>query len=217
MHSAGFPSLNTLAVSGNQIERRDLLPLLLGARDRPTLTLVDAGLSLARMSNAAGVRVRIVTATQLRGDLFASLTPASASRVTALMLMRAEVTAKGLNAAARAFDPAALREVEFNDIALKNEGAASFAEAFKNYKLETLRFPSCRIQSGGVAALAGSSVLDSVKVLDLSGNVIGKAGAAALTKSAHLGNLQRLELTDWRVGADERKLLKAKFGKKLVI
>ena len=43
------------------------------------------------------------------------------------------------------------------------------------------------------------------------------AGATALVKSQHLGKLERLELTDWRVGADEKKALKAKFGKKLVI
>ena len=45
----------------------------------------------------------------------------------------------------------------------------------------------------------------------------GGRRAAALATSEHLGNLERLELTDWRVSAAEQKLLKSKFGKKLVI
>ncbi len=218
LRSPNFPALVSLSVTRNDIEYPELLPLLLGAAERPELALTFNGLTLRRWCGKDGVRFGIDIPTQLRAELFGGLAGvAAATQVTALRVFRAEITSKGLKALAKAFDPAALKHFEFRDLAMKNEGAEQFATAFAGYKLETLRLPVCRIQASGTAALANSPLLASVKVLDLSGNGIGKAGAEALAKSPYLGNLTRLELTDWRVGKAEQKLLKAKFGKKLVL
>jgi uncharacterized protein (TIGR02996 family) len=217
LRSPHFPALATLDLSQNDIYYPDLLPMLLAVADRPELTIQFDGVTLLRERDKNGLRVSIDITAQLRSDLFTALAPGAAKRVTRFSVSRAQATAAGLRAAARAFDPAALRELELYDMPLKNEGAEAFAEAFRNYTLQTLRLSTCRIQASGVAALAGSPVLDSVRVLDLTGNAIGKAGAAALAASEHLGNLERLELTADRVSAAEQKLLKAKFGKKLVM
>ncbi len=217
LRSPNFPALTEVGVYGNQVDDRKLLPLLLGAPDRPELALTTGGVAFRRRAGPDGVRVA-VEANGRTGDPLAELRRfPGAERVVGLRVLRFEVGSAGLRAAAKAFDPAALRELEFREVPLKNDGAEALVAAFAGYRPEVLRLSFCRVQAGGTAALADSPLLDSVKVLDLSGNGIGKAGAAALVKSGHLARLERLELTGGRLGADELKALKAKFGKKLVL
>jgi uncharacterized protein (TIGR02996 family) len=215
LRSPNFPAL-TDVVLGNDLDYPDILPLLLGAAEREELVLTFRGLTARRWCGKDGMRVGIDIPTQLRSDLFSGLAGVAAAKyVKALRLSRAQLTPPGLKAMAKAFDPATFKELEFREVAMKNEGASDFATAFKDCKLETLRLAFCGIQATGIAALAASPLLASVKVLDLSGNSIGKGGADALANSPYLGNIQKLELTGQRLGHHEKKTLKAKFGKKL--
>jgi uncharacterized protein (TIGR02996 family) len=215
LRSPNFPAL-TDVVLGNDLDYQDILPLLLGAAERQELVLTFRGLTARRWCGKDGMRVGIDIPTQLRSDIFTRVAGvAAAKRVKALRVSRAQITPPGLRAMAKAFDPATFKELEFREVEMKNEGASDFATAFKDHKLETLRLAFCGIQATGIAALAASPLLASVKVLDLSGNSIGKGGAEALANSPYLGNLEKLELTGNRVGQAEKKMLKAKFGKKL--
>jgi hypothetical protein len=66
-----------------------------------------------------------------------------------------------------------------------------------------------------VAALIASPLVNTLRTLDLSGNNIGKAGASALLKAEVPPALEELILTDCRLGEDEKKQLRAKFGAKV--
>ncbi|MBA4067887.1 MAG: hypothetical protein C0501_30140 [Isosphaera sp.] len=217
LRSPHLPSLAEVRLTTDVLPGEELLPLLLGAADRPELTLTSPGVELSRWSEPTGVRVGIDAEGQAVGDLFGRLTRTAATRrVTGVTVSGGGVTAAGLRAAAKAFDPAALRELLLFDLPLKNEGAAALAAAFAGYPLESLRLSFCRVQAAGVAALANSSLLDSVRELDLTGNSVGQSGVAALLRSEHLGRLGRLELSNDRLTVEGKKALKAKFGKKLV-
>jgi hypothetical protein len=217
LRSSNFPALLSLTLDGNEVAAADVLPLLLGAAGRTRLELRHHGATFVRMSDPDGVRVVVVIPTQLRENLFTGLSAGAARAVRGFAVSRAEATAKGLRALARALDPGTLKELAFREMVMKNDGAEELAAAFRDFRPETLCLPACRLQASGVAALANSPLLGAVKVLDLTGNTIGKAGAVALVKSPHLGKIQKLELTDWRLGADEKKALKATFGKKLIM
>jgi len=218
LRSANFPALTSVIVGSNPLEYRGLLALLLSARERPELTLACQGLRMIRTLGKNTLRIHLLDAEAFNDQIFDGFTTSlAAKRVTTFAASRTVPTQKGLKALANSFSPNVLKEIELRDMRLKNDGLIQFLAEFATYRLETLRLPMCQIQASGIAALAASPLLDSVKTLDLTGNAIGKAGTTALTKSEHLGNLEKLEITDWRVSVEERKLLKAKFGKKLVM
>jgi uncharacterized protein (TIGR02996 family) len=219
LRSPHWPALETVGVARNRIADEELLPVILGAAERPRLTLVGDGVRVATVRNREGLRLEIDTVNRIGPGFFRGAEPSRAKRVTGLRLSDERLEPGTLAAVAETFDPSTLREIELRDLSLRNEGVAEFVQAFQSYKLRTIRVVECRITAAGVAALVDSPVVESVKTLDLTGNNIGKAGVAGLLKSMHLANLERLELTDWMPGymGDERKALKKKFGKKLVL
>jgi uncharacterized protein (TIGR02996 family) len=199
LRSPHFPALTCVAVGSTRIDRTELLPVLVAAPERPDLSLVAGNLTVRRVCSAAGDELTVNVPTQLRADLFSRLTPASAKRVTALRVERAQLTPAGLRAVAAAFDPAALKGLTFAATSLRNEGAEALVTAFAGYKPEALRLTGCRITATGVAALVNSPLVDSVKTLDLNGNNIGKAGVVGLLKSSRLGSLGHLFMSLWGV------------------
>jgi len=213
LRSANFPALAMVDVSNNSIDPADLLPVVLEAAPRPELLVTFQGFNFRRWCGPAGMRVAIDHELQPHDDLFAHLRDCAAARqVSSLRLSRIAIGTEAIRALAASLAPEMLRELEFRDMAIRNDGAATLALAFRDYRLDILRLPFCRIQSSGIAALAESALMESVKVLDLSANSIGKGGAEALARSPRLDNLDRLILTGWKVGGHEQKRLGERFG-----
>ena len=82
-------------------------------------------------------------------------------------------------------------------------------------RLESLQICSYMgggIQEGGTAALAACPQLSRLRKLDLTGNAMGEEGAKALADSPYLGNLTELRVSDYRLSAEARSLLLARFG-----
>jgi hypothetical protein len=65
--------------------------------------------------------------------------------------------------------------------------------------------------------LATSPVLDRVRILRLGGNhTITDAGARALARSRHLERLERLDLGTTGIGPEGQRLLRERFGTRVV-
>jgi uncharacterized protein (TIGR02996 family) len=214
--SKNFPRLTGLDLHDCDIDPKDLLPLVLDAPDRPDLTVSFTETSVTRRLHDAEVVVELAAGTlRYAGSLGGLAACAGARRVTQFSAPRLDLDASDMPALAAGFDPETLRVLDLTDNRLKNDGAAALARAFGKFKLTELTLSRCRIQSAGVEALIESPLVNTLRVLDLSSNNIGKAGASALVKADVPPALEKLILTDCRLGEDEKRQLKAKFGAKV--
>ncbi|MBN9122595.1 MAG: TIGR02996 domain-containing protein [Planctomycetes bacterium] len=212
------PHLSRVDLVNTRIASAEQLPLLLDAPDRPHLT-VECGAFTARRAVERGeVIVEMVPRGNDHGELFAGLAKcAGAKRVTQFSAPRLAVGAAQVRELAAGFDPEALWRLDITDNPLRNDGADALATAFAAFARLELKLSACRIQSVGAAALVNGPLFAKARTLDLSQNNIGKAGVAAVLKADVPTKLKELVLTDCRLGDDEKKKLKAKYGPRVKV
>lgn len=110
-----------------------------------------------------------------------------------------------------------LRSLDLSDNHLGPAGVRGVAGAMFLHELQVLTMRRCNLGPSAAEALAGSAWLSRLKVLDLNGNGLGNDGAKALAASPHLTGLQRLSLVDADVGPAGRKVLRDRFGDRVVL
>jgi uncharacterized protein (TIGR02996 family) len=71
--------------------------------------------------------------------------------------------------------------------------------------------------NGGATALADAPGLSGLETLNLFSNGIGAAGARAIAQSRHLGGLYFLGLAGNRIGPAAERLLRRRFGRRVVL
>jgi uncharacterized protein (TIGR02996 family) len=100
---------------------------------------------------------------------------------------------------------------------LGDAGMQALAGSPQVVRLVTLSLCLCGIGNTGAQALAASPHLAHLKALSLRRNLIGAPGAQALIESPYLTRLARLDLAGNDLNREARRLLKAKFGGRVVL
>jgi uncharacterized protein (TIGR02996 family) len=124
---------------------------------------------------------------------------------------------EGMRALAGSANLAGLRRLDVGICDLGDAGARALARSSHLHRLIELTAYVNDISDAGVRALASSSVLDRVRLFGLGGNRrITDAGARALARSRHLEQLERLDLGTTGIGPEGQRLLRERFGTRVV-
>jgi uncharacterized protein (TIGR02996 family) len=217
--------LETLELPGNDLDNRacDLLGAATHLRSLQALVLRanrdirEAGMeSLARARHLAGLRRLDLSRTRLGPDGIRAL--AHAQYLTGLTeLDLSEPWARLLTADVvelmEHFPFPNLTALKLNEVNIQRTACEAIARCKNLGKLQVLELNGNRVGDRGAEALARSPQLANLKVLRLRRNDITAEGTEALAGSKYLKNLQLLDLGGNLVGKEERKELRARFGK----